>query len=108
MPRLTDVDALKEAYCRANECEQNHGKMCFCCLMADVLADAPTIDPESLRPKGEWITMTYWKKRRGHRVQYVVKKCSVCNFRVKARWKNNFCPNCGADMRGEKDERKAD
>lgn len=61
------------------------------------------IAPASLRPKGEWITMSYWKKRRGHHVQYVVKKCSLCNFRVKARWDNNFCPNCGADMRGESD-----
>ncbi len=70
----------------------------------DVLSKLPAIDPASLRPKGEWITISYWKKRRGHHVQYVVKKCSHCNFRVKARWKNNFCPNCGADMRGDNNE----
>lgn len=62
---------------------------------------APTIDPASLRPKGEWITASFWKSRKGHHVQLVFKKCSLCNIRVKARWNNNFCPNCGADMRGE-------
>ena len=67
------------------------------------MEQCPTIDPESLRKKGEWIIMSFWKKRRGHHVQYVVKKCSMCNFRVKARWENNFCPNCGADMRGTED-----
>lgn len=70
-------------------------------MCARELRKLPTIDPASLRQKGEWITMSYWKKRRGHHVQYVVKKCSLCNFRVKARWENNFCPNCGADMRKE-------
>lgn len=57
------------------------------------------IDPASLRPKGEWITASFWKRRKGHHVQLVFKKCSLCNIRVKARWNNNFCPNCGADMR---------
>ncbi|MBQ8264135.1 MAG: hypothetical protein IJV74_00250 [Clostridia bacterium] len=61
--------------------------------------DIPTIDPASLRPKGEWITASFWKRRKGHHVQLVFKKCSLCNIRVKARWNNNFCPNCGADMR---------
>lgn len=63
----------------------------------------PTIDSASLRPKGEWISASFWKKRRGHHVQLVFKKCSLCNFRAKARWNDNFCPNCGADMRGVKD-----
>ena len=27
-------------------------------------------------------------------------KCSVCNN--PNFWKDNFCPNCGADMRGDK------
>lgn len=58
------------------------------------------IDPESLRKKGEWITVSFWKTRKGHHVQLVFKKCSLCNIRVKARLNNNFCPSCGADMRG--------
>lgn len=40
------------------------------------------------RPKGEWIESDIgWK-------------CSECNYGVKP-WNNtDFCPNCGADMRG--------
>lgn len=32
--------------------------------------------------------------------------CSNCNFEVKEQWIDfyNFCPNCGADMRGGKDD----
>ena len=32
-------------------------------------------------------------------------KCSYCNFNVKERWiaLYDFCPGCGADMRGEED-----
>lgn len=44
----------------------------------------PTIDPESLRPKGKWIDGM---------------KCSECG-QVDFT-KPNFCPDCGADMRGE-------
>ena len=53
----------------------------------------PTIDPASLRPKGEW-----GKRENGK------PKCSVCGEYHLYAWpdyKNcNFCPNCGADMRG--------
>lgn len=45
---------------------------------------------EKQRLQGEWIdiALTEWK-------------CSNCNYQVN-RWNNtNFCPNCGADMRGE-------
>lgn len=96
--RLIDADALENTSIPF----ETHGGGRFIALGS--VRSAPTIDPESLRPKGEWITMSYWKKRRGHHVQLVFKKCSLCNTRVKARWNNNFCPNCGADMRGDKHE----
>lgn len=105
--RLIDADALLNEIDRIykdhyiNSCYQFIHD--FFRAMFRRILKAPTIDPASLRPKGEWITMTYWKNRRGHHVQYVVKKCSLCNFRVKAKWNDNFCPNCGADMRGERD-----
>ena len=62
------------------------------------LAEQPTINPESLRPKGEWIDKMV---RDWH--------CSECGESVpkQVRFdgycyddKLNFCPNCGADMRG--------
>lgn len=75
------------------------------------LEQTPTIDPESLRPKGEWIKYetdeswgvedyTHWFK------------CSECGKDAGGRVegderysypvRSDFCPNCGADMRGEK------
>lgn len=48
---------------------------------------APTIDPESLRPKGRW-------KGAGFGDYY----CSLCTEEVSGN-KYNYCPNCGADMR---------
>lgn len=42
------------------------------------------------RPQGEWISNRsgYWK-------------CSECGIRVAIYGKGNYCPNCGADMRGD-------
>ena len=44
---------------------------------------------QSERPKGEWIPDTngYWN-------------CSECGLNVLVYAKGNFCPNCGADMKG--------
>ena len=60
----------------------------------EVIKDAPTIEPK----RGEW-------KRRivdnGFNADWV---CSECGYRVKTDFVDyNFCPNCGADMRGEND-----
>lgn len=53
---------------------------------------------------GEWITQyeiirnPYSEEHNPHT------KCSECNFRVDTHSSQfmNFCPNCGADMRGDK------
>lgn len=50
---------------------------------------SPTIDPASLRPKGEWVCLEA-------EIGYFA--CSLCDHRI-LRAKCNFCPNCGADMR---------
>lgn len=41
------------------------------------------------RKRGKWIKIKYRSI------------CRDCSFRGFASW--NFCPNCGADMRGEQD-----
>lgn len=61
----------------------------------EVIARVPTTD----RPRGHWIDMADFEQ------------CSVCRgthlkevdtYYGKAIWiKTDFCPNCGADMRGE-------
>lgn len=74
-----------------------------------IIDDAHTIDPESLRPKGRWILTNE---------DYEYLTCSVCGgayytgAETFARAQDhltfaggyNYCPNCGADMRGEGDE----
>jgi len=60
------------------------------------LKELPSAEPE--RKKGKWIK-EYWNGEH-------TRKCSACNITQTVttyRWKVNFnyCPNCGADMRGE-------
>ena len=63
---------------------------------AVLVEDINAIPAADVRPvkRGEWSRIDY--KPHGHDYQ-----CSVCQF--KNDEPNNFCPNCGADMR-EKEE----
>ena len=60
-----------------------------------LLEEAPTIDPEELRPKGRWeeeMTEDEFGK-------LCLDKCSVCGgFQYT---QSNYCPNCGAKMEVE-------
>ena len=53
------------------------------------------------RKKGKWIEpstegcVSYDKR--------AYAECSICGSKIYFGWKMNFCPNCGADMRGEED-----
>ena len=51
------------------------------------------------RPKGHWIPQNH-NKTNGmvSTLVYYYPKCSVCGHCANY---TNFCPNCGADMRGE-------
>ncbi len=62
----------------------------------DDIKDAPTIEPE--RKDGKWI-------RHGIKEGHLIEKytCSECGFYFGTKT-SNFCPDCGADMRGEQDE----
>lgn len=72
-------------------------------MCARELRKLPTIDPESLRPTGEWINLTKCANEGVY--------CSVCRKKVykadyawavkKNKVRSNFCPNCGAKMKGE-------
>lgn len=65
-----------------------------------VLMTAETIDPESLRPKGEWTVIE------DDYNEETIYQCSVCREEfvtidetpAENLW--NFCPNCGARMEG--------
>ncbi len=88
--RLIDADALwKDITTHIDECAD----------ILEIIDRQPTVEP--MRKKGEWqITEAY-----PHNIY-----CSVCHKKFAQEhwevWKDgslprNFCPNCGADMRGE-------
>ena len=59
------------------------------CLAARLIANGVTI-----RERGEWEEHTYGEL-----------KCSACGIMQEDELRRyNFCPHCGADMRGVKDE----
>ena len=64
-----------------------------------ILKALPTAEPE--QKKGEWVYD-------GIRGRFPACKCSICGHYENADWTllqgANYCPNCGADMRGEEDE----
>lgn len=73
--------------------------------MQQLIADTPTIDPESLRPLGVWVG-----EADGYadgELVYDVWYCSDCNYCIDDGTDDptllpNYCPNCGAFMKGEK------
>lgn len=97
--RLIDADAFKKVL---SEHEMKHDKRRsfddYDCGAAnayehanDLLDEMPTIEE---RPQGEWIDKT---KVTDMSVWF---ECSLCGYSLE--WKEtNFCPNCGARMRGE-------
>jgi hypothetical protein len=86
-PRPIDADALLAEYDRLHEGPPGKART--------LIENAPTIEPE--RKKGEWIN--------GGRII----RCSKCGTGyaavkgMKSALTYNFCPNCGADMMGERD-----
>lgn len=63
------------------------------------IKDAATIDPESLRKKGEWINE---RQLVGGFQDVWGCDCSNCRETIKIDTKKpKFCPECGADMRKE-------
>ena len=54
-----------------------------------LVKDALSIVPSADRPTGEWITK--------HDGSW---NCSECGLRVFVYAKGNYCPNCGAKMKG--------
>jgi hypothetical protein len=59
------------------------------CGAVAILYDLPSVQP--IRPKGEWIEHPS--------VANPHKSCPFCDVHVNR--KSNFCPTCGADLRGE-------
>lgn len=96
--RLIDADALeKEGWSlhRTIRVDKNTSE-----YQTKPLKQVPTIEPE--RKKGKWIPQDF-NKHNGmvSTAVYYYPKCSVCGNSADY---TNFCPNCGADMRGDNDD----
>ena len=89
--RLIDADALAEKKFQERECnglgEGPAYRQGWNDAIDAVMDNEPSAQPE--RKKGEWSDGYRWQR------------CSLCKQTGKKSW--NYCPNCGADMRGEKD-----
>lgn len=100
--RLIDADALRASmYHDAFETDTEFQRWDAGCwirykMFENNIDSAPTIQPE--REKGNWVGIddepceTF--------------ECDVCGFTLEDWIQGafyNFCPNCGADMRGEQD-----
>ena len=65
-----------------------------------ILDIVPSADVAEVR-HGEWEENSRTSISERHRqIHYSIYKCSRCNH-ANGRYKSNFCPNCGADMREE-------
>lgn len=64
-----------------------------------VINAQPNIEPKPERKNGKWER----RYSRPNVYEDLCWHCSVCEFKTSDNWANkwNFCPNCGADMRGE-------
>lgn len=93
--RLIDAEALSELLVKTYEKAPTEKALLFVALLLKNNEQVPTIDIP-IRYKGEWIERE--QKTMGAVISYNV--CSYCNMKQSIKW--NFCPNCGADMRGEK------
>lgn len=94
--RLIDADALKREFPKDSDWDYPVSSNSYVCEVIDKM---PTIEPE--REKGKWLPE--------NRTMDAFWVCSSCGFPSEDHAANilyKFCPNCGADMRGEKDENR--
>lgn len=95
MTRLIDADALRKAF--ENLASDDYSEpIWYQQTVFETIDDAPTVEE---RPQDEWI-----------RIDDEKVKCPICEvihlMYSYPRTTANFCPNCGADMRGDKEWQK--
>ena len=97
--RLIDADALKETIDREIF---RHDTIDH---VFQIIDDAPTIEPK----RGEWISTTsgeHWKcSACGYRAPFWFNEENSCEWSLDmSEWLSDFCPNCGARMKGADDD----
>ena len=92
--RLIDADVLIDHLLEVMETAKHFGNTEVSdtlCGVIEVIKGEKTI----ARPHGEWIDIVFTNNGIG------IGKCNQCGIH---RTIDNFCPNCGADMRKEGEE----
>ena len=95
--RLIDADALIHRLLNTKIVAANLFQ--YANAVTNMIGDAPTIEAEPVRHG-------YWENANGRPKTYI-RKCSVCGKEAYFCGRGcsyKFCPNCGADMRGDSDE----
>ena len=91
--RLIDADKLKENFIGVYEDEINFA---FDGYAIKCIDDAPSIDID--RPQGEWMATKYFDEWYG-----LTYTCNICGSETIGGC-DNYCPNCGARMKGVNNE----
>ena len=98
--RQAAIDALNEYFARIGKLKRRgltKGEKAISLDTVGTIKTLPSAEPK----RGKWIKTARWG-----RVYY----CNQCRNYLDfdgvnaGRGSTNFCPNCGADMRGEQDE----
>ena len=92
--RAIDADAI--TYC-AYDLDDYHF---FRAVDEEAIAEMPTLTLDDLRPKGRWNIVEIDKAT--NRITIECTECGMVEevaFTTYGLWRD-FCPNCGADMRG--------
>lgn len=106
MARYIDADEALRMMRNSKEDKPSRGDWDIahdCCI--DCVNGAPTADVVEVK-RGEWIKK--FKYSHGYD-DYYNTECSLCGYKAEKSGVgdklslDNFCPNCGADMRGEND-----
>lgn len=94
---LKEICNSCDGWCEKVDCDCVNCKSDHRCDIVCSISEAPTIDPASLRPKGEWVIDHVTSVD-----QFEVVKCSNCDYEAFAQAIHvrfgNYCPNCGARM----------
>ena len=99
--RLIDADALVLALLKkAFDDVIQTGNTEVHRLLIQVVAHQPTIDAEPVK-RGKWIKADSQQYFRKH---YPCFTCSECGYKKDSQKKWNYCPNCGAYMKGTEDD----
>ena len=90
---LAEIDDLADEFSEVDENGLHSERWCGIMDAKQIIINTPFV---SDRPQGEWIIEI---DANG----YTYGRCSICGMKQYAG-QLNFCPNCGADMKGDPNE----